>query len=116
MTTASDSPPLELQHTYHARKPDRWPHCLWRFVSGLRYRRLRKWAAKNGQDFQHRCCFFEQVCRIGDGWERGPVSMLRVKMTSGQTALYRVTEGGYYSGTGQHDYTFEFQGYLPANK
>lgn len=117
MTTETDSPPLELQHSYHARQPDGWPRWVWRLVRVRRYRRLRKWATENGKDFEHRCCFWDQVRHIGrgiqDDWSAQSVE---VPMRSGQTALYQLTKhDNQYGGTGQKIWRFQFQGYLSAN-
>lgn len=104
-------PPVKLQYRYHSDKPAGWPRWVWRLVSLRRYRSLRRWAGEHGRDFQHRCCFFAQISHIGEGWGNQSVHTIRVKMKSGFTGIYLVREEGYYNGTGQLDYIFEFQGY-----
>lgn len=114
MNTETDQPPVELRHSYHSRKPDGWPRWLWRLVSRARYRCLRKWAAANGKDFEHRCRFFDQIGHIGRGLSDtcGTIENVRVPMQSGAVAIYTVTvSDDQYGGTGQKDWRFVFQGY-----
>jgi hypothetical protein len=75
----------------------------------------RRMAKKYGLDFEHRCCFWEQVCKIARGirgdWSDQDVE---VPMRSGQTAIYRLTKhDNNYGGTGQKDWHFTFLRYLP---
>ena len=87
---------------------------LKRIVSWWKHRQVRKAAKKYDLDFEHRCCFPEQVIGIGEGLKYGCGEIVRVLMQSGKIALYKVTSRRVnYSAddTGQRHWLFEFQGY-----
>lgn len=78
----------------------------------------RRMAEKYGLDFEHRCCFWGQVHKIGrgirDDWSPQDVE---VPMESGLTALYRLTKhDDNYGGTGQKIWRFTFLRYLPNDR
>lgn len=97
-----------IESTINSRLPDK------RMPWESEHRFNRRMAKKYGLDFEHRCCFLDQIEHIGTGiQERFGQQKTTVEMQSGRTAEYIVEMGGYYSGTGQHDWKFTFQRYLP---
>ena len=54
-------------------------------------------------DFEHKCCFREQIIDIGEGTKYGDGEIILVKMKSGKTANYRLLSERY-------SYTFENTG------
>jgi len=74
----------------------------------------RRMAKKYGLDFEYRCCFYEQIAKIGrgirDDWADQEVE---VRMVSGKTALYLLSKhDNNYGGTGQKIWRFKFIRYL----
>lgn len=45
---------------------------------------------KHPNDFEHRCCFREQVVGIGRGIKYGNGELVDVDMQSGKTAIYKL--------------------------
>jgi len=93
---------------FYSMLPDR--PMVWE--SDLRFNR--RMAERYGLDFERRCCFWEQVHKIGrgirDDWGDQDVE---VPMHSGKTALYRLTKhDNSYGGTGQKIWRFTFLRYL----
>ncbi len=74
----------------------------------------RRMAKKYNLDFEHKCCFWDQVLPICSGLTPGlKDDLVKVKMDSGKTALYLVEKDtANYGGTGQRDWKFTFQKYL----
>lgn len=74
----------------------------------------RRAAKKYKLDFEHKCCFYEQICHIGEGIKYGTGEIARIPMQSGKIALYKVTAtrlDNIFQDTGQRNWYFEFQGY-----
>ena len=66
-------------------------------------------------DFEHRCCFREQVVNIGRGLQQGQGEEVVVPMRSGRDAIYSVTSTPYntmiWDQTDQRNWRFEFLRY-----
>lgn len=69
---------------------------------------------KNPLDFEHSCCFREQIEDIGKGTKNGNGEIVRVAMKSGKTGLFRLfSERVNYTfgDTGQRNWKYLFIGY-----
>lgn len=65
-------------------------------------------------DFEHRCCFRDQIVSIGSGTKHGDGEEVTVAMQSGKTAVYRLyAERCDYSAddTGQRHWRYHFVKY-----
>lgn len=51
-------------------------------------------------DFEHKCCFREQIIAIGEGTKWGDGGIIKAKMKSSKTAIYQLYADRYC-------YTFE---------
>jgi hypothetical protein len=72
----------------------------------------RKAAKKFNLDFEHRCCFRNQLNY--KGLRNGNGEIVEVLMQSRKIGLYKVTSERYnyaFEDTGQRNWKFEFQGY-----
>lgn len=103
-------------YSYHTEKPSWCPDWYWLILRWFRYRKTRD--AGRVLDFEHQCCFYSMVENIFTRTEPrkyGQKELVRVHMASGRMAMFllETTEIHNYGGTGQRDWKFEFQGYLP---
>jgi hypothetical protein len=82
-----------------------------RLAQWLNHRKNRWLAKKQGLDFFHGCVFDHQLPYgvLAHG------KIVETPMRSGRMAIYKVlcVDRWYMGGTGQHDWQFEFQGYMP---
>lgn len=65
-------------------------------------------------DFEHRCCFIEQIAHIGEGTKYGTGEEVKVKMQSGKTAIYKLFSERYnytFDDTGQKNWRYHFVRY-----
>lgn len=69
---------------------------------------------KHQNDFEHGCCFRDQIKHIGEGTQYGDGEEVRVKMQSGRTAIYRLYSERYnyvFEDTGQRNWRYHFVRY-----
>lgn len=69
---------------------------------------------KHPNDFEHRCCFREQIDHIGEGTKYGNGEEVNVKMQSGKTAIYKLFAERYnytFEDTGQKNWRYHFVRY-----
>src|SRR5574344_2083003 len=69
---------------------------------------------KHLNDFEHRCCFREQIDHIGEGTKYGNGEEVKVKMQSGKTAIYKLFAERYnytFEDTGQKNWRYHFVRY-----
>lgn len=63
-------------------------------------------------DFEHRCCFIDQIKNIGKGIKHGNGEEVEVPMQSGETAIFRLFATRYNgTDTGQKNWKFHFVKY-----
>jgi hypothetical protein len=70
---------------------------------------------KHPNDFEHKCCFKEQIIKIGEGTKDGSGEELTIKMESGKIAIFQLFSERYnYTGdyTGQRNWRYHFVKYL----
>ena len=77
-------------------------------------RRYRDDYGAHPNDFEHRCCFKDQIERIGEGTQEGSGEEVKVKMQSGRIAIYRLFSERYnyaFDNTGQRNWRYHFVKY-----
>ena len=65
-------------------------------------------------DFQHKCCFKEQILHIGEGTMYGHGELVKVKMSSGKIAKYHLYADRHcyvFENTGLKDWKYLFSYY-----
>jgi hypothetical protein len=70
---------------------------------------------KHPNDFEHRCCFREQIKDIAEGTEYGTGETVLVKMQSGKLAEYKLFAERYnytFEDTGQKNWRYHFVRYV----
>jgi len=71
----------------------------------------------HSSDFEHQCCFRDQIEHIGEGTREGDGEEVKVKMQSGRTAIYRLFSERYnytFENTGQRNWRYHFVEYEGA--
>jgi len=63
-------------------------------------------------DFEHRCCFRDQIVNIGRGTRDGDGEEVEVDMQSGRVAIFELTAKRFdffsFGDTGQRDWYYKF--------
>jgi hypothetical protein len=70
--------------------------------------------SEHPNDFEHKCCFKDQIEEIGRGTKYGSGELVEVDMQSGKTAIYQLFSERYnpvFTDTGQRNWKYHFVKY-----